>query len=141
RLVAIFPRGHPMARLSTLRFADVMDEPLIGLHADSAYNAKLAQQAALIGKDIHMKIRVNSFDALCRMVHAGLGISFVLEQLADMYRDILNIPAVPLSDVWANKRILIAYRSEDTLSASARTLLEFLTRQFLTRQAETQAVA
>jgi hypothetical protein len=56
-----------------------------------------------------------------------------------MYLDILNIAAVPLSDAWSNKRILIAYRSEDTLSASARTLLDFLTRQFLTRQAETQA--
>jgi DNA-binding transcriptional LysR family regulator len=138
-LVAIFPRSHPMARLRTLRFADVLDEPLIGLHAESAYNAKLAQQAALIGKEIHMKIRVNSFDALCRMVHAGLGISFVLKQLADMYQDILNIAAVPLSDTWANKRILIAYRAEDTLSASARTLLAFLTRQYQTRQAETHA--
>ncbi|WP_427185092.1 LysR substrate-binding domain-containing protein [Bordetella bronchialis] len=140
-LVAIFPRSHPMARLRGTRFADVIDEPLIGLHAESAYNAKLAQQAALIGKEIRMKIRVNSFDALCRMVHAGLGISFVLKQLADMYMDILNIAAVPLSDAWANKRILIAYRSDDMLSAPARTLLEFLTRQFLTRQAETHGGA
>ncbi|CAM3698735.1 HTH lysR-type domain-containing protein [Bordetella sputigena] len=134
-LVAIFPRAHRMAGLGTVRFAELLDEPLIGLHAESAYNAKLVQQAALIGREIRMKIRVNSFDALCRMVHAGLGISFVLKQLADMYQDILNIAAVPLAESWANKRILIAYRSEDTLSASARTLLDFLTRQFQTRQA------
>ncbi|OZI23695.1 hypothetical protein CAL26_09690 [Bordetella genomosp. 9] len=134
-LVAIFPRTHRMAGLESVRFAELLDEPLIGLHAESAYNAKLVQQAGLIGREIRMKIRVNSFDALCRMVHAGLGISFVLKQLADMYLDILSISAVPLMESWANKRILIAYRSEDTLSASARTLLDFLTRQFQTRQA------
>lgn len=138
-LVAIFPRAHRMAGLGTVRFAELLDESLIGLHAESAYNAKLVQQAALIGREIRMKIRVNSFDALCRMVHAGLGISFVLKQLADMYQDILNIAAVPLAESWANKRILIAYRSEDTLSASARTLLDFLTRQFQARQAPASA--
>lgn len=127
RLVAIFPRSHPKARLAGVSFVDVLEQPLIGLHAESAYNAKLAQQATLIGREINMKILVNSYDAICRMVHAGLGVSLVLKQLADMHQDVLNIVAVPLMEEWASKRILIAYRSEDTLSASARTLLDFLT--------------
>ncbi|MBV7483180.1 LysR substrate-binding domain-containing protein [Bordetella sp. BOR01] len=126
-LVAIFPRSHLKARLAQVSFSDVLDQPLIGLHAESAYNAKLTQQATLIGRAINMKIRVNSYDAICRMVHAGLGVSLVLKQLADMHQDSLNISAVPLSEEWARKRILIAYRSDDTLSASARTLLDFLT--------------
>jgi DNA-binding transcriptional LysR family regulator len=128
RLVAIFPKSHPKAAMPHIGFAELLDEPLLGLHTESAYNAKLSEQAALINRQIDIKIRVTSFDALCRMVHAGLGVAIVLRQLADMYQDILNIAAVPLADDWSNKSILVAYRSEATLSATARILLDFLTR-------------
>jgi DNA-binding transcriptional LysR family regulator len=128
RLVVIFPKAHAKAGLPGIHFADILDEPLLGLHADSAYNAKLTEQAALIGRTIAIKIRVTSFDALCRMVHAGLGVAIVLCQLADMYIDILDIAAVPLADDWSNKNILVSYRSDATLPAPARTLLDFLTR-------------
>jgi len=127
RLVAIFPRGHAKASLPGIRYADMLDEPLLGLHAESAYNAKLMEEAARQGRQVEFRIRVTSFDAMCRMVHAGLGSAVMLRQLADMHAGILDIAVVPLTDEWSLKSILVAYRSEDTLPAPARTLLDFLT--------------
>lgn len=126
--VLVVPTDHPLRSAASTRFADILDEPLLGLHADSAYNAKLAEYAALHNRQLRLKIRVTSFDALCRMVHARLGIAIVPRQLAETYVGLLGITIVPLTDDWAKKTILVAYRSEGTLSATARTLLNFLTR-------------
>jgi DNA-binding transcriptional LysR family regulator len=128
-LVVIFPKDHTKASLTTIKFSDVLDEPLLGLHANSAYNAKLTEQASLIGRCINFKIRVTSFDALCRMAHAGLGIAIIPRQVAEIYLDIMNISLVPLTDSWSKKNVLVSYKSDATLTATARLLLDFLTRE------------
>jgi DNA-binding transcriptional LysR family regulator len=127
-LVVVFPKSHAKASLSTIEFSDVLDEPLLGLHAHSAHNAKLVKQASLIDRRIDFKLGVSNFDASCRMVHAGLGVAIVPRQVAEIYLDIMNILLVPLADSWSKKNLLVAYKSDSTLTATARLLLEFLTR-------------
>jgi DNA-binding transcriptional LysR family regulator len=128
-LVAVFPQSHPKASLPSIAFSDVLDEPLVGLHAHSAHNAQLVKQASLIDRQIDFKLRASNFDASCRMVHAGMGVAIVPRQVAEIYLDIMNISIVPMSDSWSKKNILVSYKSDATLSATARLLFEFLTRE------------
>jgi DNA-binding transcriptional LysR family regulator len=127
-LVAVFAKSHLKAARASIRFADIVDEPLLGLADNTAHNGMLTEKAAALGATINFKIRASNFDALCRMAHAGLGVAVVPRLVADLYRDITSVALVPLDEVWARKNVLVAYRSDATLSAAARLLLEFLTR-------------
>jgi DNA-binding transcriptional LysR family regulator len=127
-LVAVFPKSHKKASRPGVKFVELLTEPLLGLATASAHNALLAEQAARLQTTLTFKIRASNFDALCRMAHAGLGVVIAPRLVAEMYRDMMNIALVPLQEPWSRKNILVAYRSEATLSAASRLLLEFLTR-------------
>jgi DNA-binding transcriptional LysR family regulator len=73
-----------------------------------------------------VKIRVNSLDALCRMVHAGLGVAVVPEQVAQLYLNALDVALLPLRDEWAQRRLMLVFKAREQLSASAAALVGFL---------------
>jgi DNA-binding transcriptional LysR family regulator len=58
-------------------FASLLSMDHIGLAGDSALSRYLAQQAASSGRVLRTRARVRSFDAICRMVGAGIGVGIV----------------------------------------------------------------
>jgi len=77
RLVLITPIRHPLAARQRLRFADVTEYPFVMLHAGSAIHTFTMNAAAALGKPLNVRIQVRSFEAVCRMVSAGVGIGLV----------------------------------------------------------------
>ncbi len=69
---------------------------------------------------------MSSLDALCRMVHAGLGIAVVPEQVGLLYVNTLDVRLLSLADAWAVRRLVMIFKSRDQLSASAAALVRFL---------------
>jgi len=62
---------HPLAGRERLHFTDTLDFDHIGLHtASSIYLRRLAATEA--GKPMRLLINVPGFDAVCRMVQAGI---------------------------------------------------------------------
>ena len=70
----------------------------------------LNEQANLAGKALRVRIQVRSFDAICRMIHHGMGIGVLPEQT--IYRDLgdLQLKSIPLSDPWAQRELIIGMR-------------------------------
>lgn len=128
RLAVMLPAGHPAGNRLQIAFEDLVEENFVGLTERSALTQLLAQKADLIGASLKVKIRVASLDALCRMVHAGLGIAILPQQVAELYLQSLNIAVVPLADDWAHREICVLCNDEDQLSATAQALVRFLTR-------------
>ncbi|MFM0082402.1 LysR family transcriptional regulator [Paraburkholderia sediminicola] len=126
RLAVLVPGGHRLAAASRVTFDELLDESFVGLRSESALTKLLAQQAASAGRQIDVKIRVSSLDALCRMVHAGLGIAIVPEQVGLLYVNALDVRLLSLSDAWAVRHLIMIFRSRDQLSASAAALVGFL---------------
>ncbi|MFM0128443.1 LysR family transcriptional regulator [Paraburkholderia sediminicola] len=126
RLAVLVPGGHRLAAASRVAFDELLDESFVGLRSESALTKLLAQQAASAGRQIDVKIRVSSLDALCRMVHAGLGIAIVPEQVGLLYVNALDVRLLSLSDAWAVRHLIMIFRSRDQLSASAAALVGFL---------------
>jgi DNA-binding transcriptional LysR family regulator len=126
RLAVLVPGGHRVANLSRVAFGELLGDSFVGLRSESALTKLLAQQAASAGRQLDVKIRVSSLDALCRMVHAGLGIAIVPEQVGLLYVNALDVRLLSLSDVWAVRRLIMIFRSRDQLSASAAALVGFL---------------
>lgn len=129
RLSVMLPESHRLGSAVKLQFSDVLQENFVGLRGDSALTILLAQEAAALGAELAVKIRVGSLDALCRMVHAGLGIAVVPHQVGELYINTLNVSLVPLSDVWATRQLIIVFRARDQLNATAATLVNFLAQQ------------
>jgi DNA-binding transcriptional LysR family regulator len=126
RLAVLVPGGHRLASGSRVAFEVLLDDSFVGLRSESALTKLLAQQAASAGRQLDVKIRVSSLDALCRMVHAGLGIAIVPEQVGLLYVNALDVRLLSLSDAWAVRHLIMIFRSRDQLSASAAGLVRFL---------------
>jgi DNA-binding transcriptional LysR family regulator len=129
RLSVMFPQSHRLRDAIKLQFSDLLQENFVGLRGDSALTILLAQEAAALGAELAVKIRVGSLDALCRMVHAGLGIAVVPHQVGELYINTLNVSLVPLTDVWAARQLIIVFRARVQLNATAATLVNFLAQQ------------
>ncbi|SIT38580.1 Transcriptional regulator, LysR family [Paraburkholderia ribeironis] len=129
RLAVLVPGDHRLADASRVVFDDLFDESFVGLRSESALTHLLAQQAGEAGRQLDVRIRVSSLDALCRMVHAGLGIAIVPEQVGLLYVNTLDVRLLSLSDAWAVRRLMMIFRAREQLSASAAALVGFLGNQ------------
>lgn len=126
RLVLVAAAGDALARRRHAALKDVVDRELVGLAAGSALQRHLAGQAARLGAMLKLRVRVGGFDAVCRMVEAGVGIGIVPEAAALRCRRSMAIRAVRLDDPWAERRLAICVRAARALPAPARRLLAHL---------------
>jgi len=125
-LVLLLPRGHVLARRRRIGFAEVVDHALLGLDDDSALQQHLTLQAARLGRRLRTRVRLRSFEAVCRMVATGVGLAIVPAVTADRQARTLPLRSVPLQDDWADRRLLVCARSFDALPGAARKLAEAL---------------
>ncbi|EPX57215.1 Hydrogen peroxide-inducible protein activator [Cystobacter fuscus DSM 2262] len=126
RLVVVMARGHPLAARRTVAFAEVLDEPFVGLGEGSALQEHLAWHAARLGRRPRYRVRLRSFDALCRMVERGVGVGVIPEAAARRCQRSMAIRRVALSDAWATRRLILCVRDHAALSVQARLLVETL---------------
>ena len=77
QLIVITPKDHPLAQKKSVSFSETLDFDLVGITVGSALHNQILRAAQELGKTPKLRIQVNSFDALCLMVEAGLGIGIV----------------------------------------------------------------
>ena len=123
-LVLIVPREGALAGRAALTLGDVVAEPFVGLREGSALQALVARQARRLGQRLHVRVRVDSLDAVCRMVGLGVGIGVVPQAVA--LRHAGKARRVRLNDAWAQRNLLLCVRQGDELPAHARQLLDAL---------------
>lgn len=129
RLVLMTPINHPLAERENIAFNEALAFDFIGLQQDASLQSLLNEQATLVGKTLRMRIQVRSFDAICRMIHHGMGVGVLPEQT--IYRDLgdLKLKSIPLSDPWAQRELVIGMRRYASLNVTARHLVDHLTQK------------
>lgn len=126
RLVLVTPQGDPLAGLSAASFADILARDLVGLDPSSALQQFLADRAARTGGRLRLRVQLRSFDAVCLMVEAGVGIGIVPETTALRASRTMRLSIVPIADAWASRELRICIRDYAALSASSRRLVDHL---------------
>ena len=126
RLVLVVPRGHALARRGEVRFAQVLEEDFVGLAPGSALAGLIAREAARLGRQPTMRVRLQGLDAVCRLVAQGVGIAVVPEMAARRCEPGLPLALVRLGDGWAERRLVVAVRRLAALPPHARRLVEHL---------------
>jgi DNA-binding transcriptional LysR family regulator len=126
RLVLITPAAHPLAAKASTRFADVLDHPFVMLHAGSAIHTFTMNAAAALGRHLNVRIQVRSFEAVCRMVGAGVGLGLVPRSAVP--RGGLREPptVVELDESWAQRDLQVCVRDRSALSGFAAALVASL---------------
>ncbi|GKS85465.1 MULTISPECIES: LysR family transcriptional regulator [Comamonadaceae] len=125
-LVLIAPAGHPLARRRSVRLADALPFDFVGVHPGSAINNQLTRAAAEAGLPLKLRIQVTSYDALCLMVSAGLGVGVLPRGSAQLYRATLALRPITLAEPWAHRQLSLCVRSGEPLSRVAQLLVEHL---------------
>jgi DNA-binding transcriptional LysR family regulator len=106
-LQVVMPAGHALARSGAVGFARVVAQPLIGVHRGGALDRTLHRHAEALGVDFAPKVSVSSFDAVCRMVEAGLGIAVIPTSAAAAYAGHPRFARLPLDEPWAERRLSV----------------------------------
>ena len=126
RLVLVTARDHPLAERRELAFVETLQEDFVGLTGDNALQAYLAGHAARAGHRLKYRVRLRSFDAVCRMVERNVGVGVIPEHAAIRLQRSMGIRRVRLTDAWATRLLRICVRHFDDLPVFARQLIEHL---------------
>lgn len=125
RLVVITPRNDDFAALPQIRLADLAGRYFIGL-SDSALHDHIAAQATATAISLRHRLRLRSFDAICQMVSAGVGIAIIPETAARRLQSASRIAIIPLIDPWARRSLYMCRREDTSLSPVAQSLFDHL---------------
>lgn len=126
RLVLVAPADHALNDRTEVTFSDTLAFEYVGLSEWSAIHAFLIQAADKLGYPFRFRVEVGSFEAVCRMIEAGVGIGVVPELVAKRYAQRLNIKIVRLSDEWSERKLQICVRNLHQLPSFARDLVNML---------------
>jgi DNA-binding transcriptional LysR family regulator len=125
-LVLVLKPDQPLAKRTSIAFADVAELPFVGLHAGSSLHNLLSRAAADAGTSLNWRIQVTSFDAACAMVAAGLGVCIMPRAATTAFIRSLSLAAIPLNESWARRDLFLCVRSSGNLHSAAQLLLEHL---------------
>lgn len=143
RLVLVVPQGHPLAApapasararrtassldgAAAVAFAQAADFDFVSLPADTSLAQRLSAESQALGRRLRVRIHVRSFDGMCQMVAAGLGIAVLPEAAVQPHLRSMGLTCLPLSDAWASRALLIGARDLGALPRPVRLLLDHL---------------
>ena len=124
RLVLVTARAHPFSNHTSIAFAETLEEDAVGMQQGSTLQTFLAQVTDKLGKPLKLRIQLSSFDAMCRMIGAGVGVGIVPESAARRNQDSMNLALVELLEPWSVRERYILVRERETLPAYAKSLIE-----------------
>ncbi len=130
RLVLVTARTHPLARRKSIAFADTLAHDHIGMHTGSTLQAYLNRITEDMGATLKLRIQLSSFDAMCRMIGAGVGIGVVPESTARRNLRSMGLAQIALTDDWQWRERRVLVREGEALPAYIEALLAALHRHF-----------
>lgn len=128
RIAVVMPSHHALVRAPEMRFADILDDDLVALESGSSMMRLLTEQAVIAERTMQPRVEVRSFEAVCRMVQAGLGLGLLPLHAANIMAKGLGLAVRPLAEDWAERRMLLCVRKERMTNTSIASLLAYLGR-------------
>ncbi|MFM0412363.1 MULTISPECIES: LysR substrate-binding domain-containing protein [Paraburkholderia] len=127
-LVLVVPGGHPLTRRESVSFIDALEFDFVSLSRNTSLAKRLQAATAFSGGQLKLRIQVRSFDAMCLMVAAGLGIAVLPDAAAGPHLRSMELQKIGLSEDWAHRELLICARDLKALRKPARLLVDHLSR-------------
>ncbi|MNF26132.1 HTH-type transcriptional regulator GltC [compost metagenome] len=126
RLVLAVPIGHPLVGQQRVNLQETLQYQHIGLHEGSTLLSFLREQVERLGASLSLRIQVSSFEAICRMIEAGVGIGVIPESAARRHSRTMKLAIIELDEPWAVRERSILVRDLEALPGSVRALIAAL---------------
>jgi len=126
QLVVLCARAHAIARHKRVDFASCLAHDFVGLNRGSSLLELTSRAAEQAGMPMRLRVQVRSFDAMCHMIAANLGIGVVPLAACRAQVGSLKLKVIQLKDIWAARRLLLAPRPNGVLSPAAILLIRHL---------------
>ncbi|MGO4329093.1 LysR family transcriptional regulator [Cupriavidus sp. 2TAF22] len=126
RLGLVVPRSHALAGRRTVNFEEALDFDFVSLSEGTSLAKRLQAETEALGRRLKLRIQVRSFDAMCQMVAAGMGVAVLPSHAVHALVRPLNLRQIPLKDTWARRQLLIGLRDPNALPRHVRTLVDHL---------------
>ena len=126
RIAVVMKASHPLASVPEMKFADVLDDDLVALESGASMMRLLAAQAVIEERTLQLRVQVRSFEAVCRMVEAGLGLGFLPFEGASVMGQALGLVVRPLTEPWALRNMLVCVKKERAANPSVAKLVQHL---------------
>jgi DNA-binding transcriptional LysR family regulator len=133
RMVLAAPLQHALGDRDSLAFAETLPYEHVGLEEGSSLNAFLRDLVSLQDLPLVMRIQLRSFEAMCSMISAGVGVGVIPESAARRYSLTMPLRIYQLTDPWAVRERQILVRDRDALPACAQTLIAAVLAYFPAR--------
>lgn len=125
-LTLVVPAGHALAARKSIRFEEVLQHEFVGPHLESSMHTLLTREAEKLGMALKLRIRISSFDCMCRMVSSGLGVAVLPRSVINQYLRSHKLKAVTLDEPWAHRSLLLTFKKYDAASPTLKTLIDHL---------------
>jgi DNA-binding transcriptional LysR family regulator len=125
-LALVVPAGHVLASRKSIRFKEVLEHEFVGPHLESSVHTLLTSEAEKLGMAIKLRIRISSFDCMCRMVSTGLGLAVLPLSVVKQYMRSHKLKAVTLDEPWAKRSLLLTFKKYDAATPTLKTLIDHL---------------
>lgn len=129
RLVLVVPAAHALAARAgeaPIPFAELTDLDFVSLPQGTSLAQRLASETAALGRRLRVRIHVRSFDAMCQMVAAGLGVAVLPEAAVRPYLRAMGLAQIAIADPWVERELLLGVRDLKALSRPVRLFLDHL---------------
>lgn len=124
RLVLVVPPGHALEKRRRVAFREAMDYDFVSLSGRTSLAQRLALESGQLGRPLRIRIQVRSFDAMCQMVAAGLGIAVLPDAAVQALVKALGLRKLELTDPWVERELLLGVRDVGALPRPVRLLLD-----------------
>ncbi|MGH7486634.1 MAG: LysR substrate-binding domain-containing protein [bacterium] len=125
RLVAVVPQAHEVVAHQTA-FHQLLKYDLVALDSSAAMMRLLANAAFDAGHPMRLRVQVKSFEAVCKLVQAGMGIGVLPEAAALDFAPVMGLRLIQLTDEWADRCMHVCVRDFASLPSIGRKLVEQL---------------
>lgn len=126
KLVLATSIRHPLAQKTEVSFSETLDYEHVSLHEGSTIYAFLNDIVKEQRKRLPIRIQLRSFEAMCRMIEAGVGIGILPLSAALRHRQTMNLAILTLEEPWAIRERAVISRDLEGLPGCARALIDEL---------------
>lgn len=126
RLVLVASASDDFARRRQIDFHEVLGRDFVGLSEGSALQDHVASHAARLGGRLRLRARFRTFDAVCQVVEAGVGVAMMPEVAARRASRTMKVSVVRIRDAWTQRRLVVCMRSFKALPKPVQQLVQHL---------------